>query len=193
METIDFSRYEGHTPGPWYTKPDDYALVNENLDTGEKTYLDIRHLYVHASTRFSVCEVHMERKEYAANANLIADAPLLLAEVKRLQDENQRVHACNVRQCETISGLQDQLGQLRAELDVRFEQGYNAGQVDANAGTGTDALQRLADELTVKIDHYEAHLPTTPDSARVQVRVRIAAMEDVRECIKRALRKGGAK
>ena len=57
---LDLDKYEGHTTGPWVVNnPDDY----------EKSLI------------FSVGELKFVS---SANTQLIADAPLLLAEVKRL-------------------------------------------------------------------------------------------------------------
>ena len=64
---IDTDRYEGHTEGPWYHHMDDYV---EALD------LDVP---------LSVCTL-AEGEHKDANAQLIADAPLLLEEVKRLRE-----------------------------------------------------------------------------------------------------------
>jgi len=67
---IDTDKYEGHTEGPWYHHMDDYV---EALD------LDVP---------LSVCTL-AEGEHKDANARLITDAPLLLAEVKRLREENE--------------------------------------------------------------------------------------------------------
>jgi len=72
---IDTDKYEGHTPAPWIAlddnavktpKHDDpYAFIERRNDDG----------YVVALSK--------------ADARLIADAPLLLAEVKRLREDIQ--------------------------------------------------------------------------------------------------------
>jgi hypothetical protein len=62
---IDTDKYEGHTEGKWVFKH-----INSNWYQCDK-----------------IGEIHMEDiaiKEASANAQLMADAPLLLAEVKRL-------------------------------------------------------------------------------------------------------------
>ena len=67
---IDTDKYEGHTEGPW-----EFKHINSNWYRCDK-----------------IGEIHMEDiaiKEASANAQLIADAPLLLAEVKRLQKRNE--------------------------------------------------------------------------------------------------------
>ena len=75
---IDTDKYEGHTEGEWVFKH-----INSNWYQCDK-----------------IGEIHMEDiaiKEASANAQLIADAPLLLEEVKRLREENQRLgqyHHC---------------------------------------------------------------------------------------------------
>ena len=81
--TIDTDKYEGHTEGPW--KWDNEGV----LQGGPHMVMWVNFLGV--SQEYHVSEVDEE---------LIADAPLLLAEVKRLQkqvlallDENQRLEA----------------------------------------------------------------------------------------------------
>ena len=67
---IDTDKYEGHTEGEWYFKH-----INSNWYQCDK-----------------IGEIHMEDiaiEEASANAQLIADAPKLLTEVKRLREENQ--------------------------------------------------------------------------------------------------------
>ena len=65
---IDTNKYEGHTPAPW-TLSEEYAYE----------------LFVYAGdVRLAKIDGNMMNE---ANAQLMADAPLLLAEVKRLRDE----------------------------------------------------------------------------------------------------------
>jgi hypothetical protein len=67
---IDTDKYEGHTEGLWVFKH-----INSNWYQCDK-----------------IGEIHMEDiaiKEASANAQLIEDAPLLLAEVIRLREENK--------------------------------------------------------------------------------------------------------
>ena len=63
---IDTDKYEGHTPAPW--KWGDEAWSKNGLINGEES--------------LGVMKPHNPSK---ADAQLIADAPLLLAEVKRLR------------------------------------------------------------------------------------------------------------
>lgn len=64
---IDTDKYEGHTEGPW--KVGKSGLIEEDKEYGNL-----------------IAEL-LHRKEMKSNAQLIADAPLLLAEVKRLREE----------------------------------------------------------------------------------------------------------
>ena len=67
---IDTDKYEGHTEGPW-----EFKHINSNWYRCDE-----------------IGEIHMEDiaiKEASANAQLIADAPLLLQEVKKLREENK--------------------------------------------------------------------------------------------------------
>jgi hypothetical protein len=85
---IDTDRYKGHTPGPWVAKHD--RVENEMSGTviydrgwvvwvGEKDS-DAPQLQ---NSTFGREELN------GADARLIADAPLLLAEVERLRKENE--------------------------------------------------------------------------------------------------------
>jgi len=65
---IDTDKYEGHTPAPWTPEYGDYTTHVTNSDG-----------VVVASVGF----------ELDKDGQLIADAPLLLAEVKRLREENK--------------------------------------------------------------------------------------------------------
>jgi len=61
---IDTDKYEGHTPAPWTPNDDGYVDAD-----------------------YSITQVlpFVSPKAFLANTQLIADAPLLLAEVKRLE------------------------------------------------------------------------------------------------------------
>tara|TARA_Y100000114_G_C11636590_1_gene267106 strand:- start:427 stop:693 length:267 start_codon:yes stop_codon:yes gene_type:complete len=58
---IDTDKYKGHTPAPWELSPDDWGWAE--------------HLFMQGNTT------------NFGNAMLITDAPLLLAEVKRLREQ----------------------------------------------------------------------------------------------------------
>tara|TARA_R100001198_G_C5087585_1_gene125993 strand:+ start:154 stop:510 length:357 start_codon:yes stop_codon:yes gene_type:complete len=74
---IDTDKYEGHTPAPW------------TIDV-HKVGKDISAIVIESNmTTHSNCvlaEVEVENKYAEADARLIADAPLLLEEVKRLRE-----------------------------------------------------------------------------------------------------------
>ena len=69
---IDTDKYEGHTPAPW----DWFPTPNDS---------HIGHLQRHSNLTRVTAEIKSRSAEDDANAALIADAPLLLAEVKRLR------------------------------------------------------------------------------------------------------------
>ena len=75
---IDTDKYEGHTPAPWEWPEEDSILLKATLiiDT-------------YKSERYIITERHLsgDSIDRKADAALIADAPLLLAEVKRLREE----------------------------------------------------------------------------------------------------------
>ena len=64
---IDTDKYEGHTEGPWWINHDTQSIWNGTLDEG-----DMNH----------VADVDVIHDN---DLRLIADAPLLLEEVKRLK------------------------------------------------------------------------------------------------------------
>ena len=67
---IDTDKYEGHTPAPW-----EYFYAKNCDDWILKTPL-----YIHSGKG-------VRMKKDSVDAQLIADAPLLLAEVKRLRKQ----------------------------------------------------------------------------------------------------------
>ena len=73
---IDTDKYEGHTEGKW------------TLEKVEQTDAEHEH-YLLIGNSLLLSAIHhggQEWDEHEANAQLIADAPLLLAEVKRLRE-----------------------------------------------------------------------------------------------------------
>ena len=79
---IDTDKYEGHTPVPWKASHDvlEYGHIVNN--TGWRVYVGEH------EKRAEICNHTFDHDELSeANARLIADAPLLLAEVKRLREE----------------------------------------------------------------------------------------------------------
>ncbi len=78
---IDTDKYEGHTPAPWKASHDvlEYGHIVNN--TGWRVYVGEH------EKRAEIQNYHFDHDELSeANAQLIADAPLLLAEVRRLRD-----------------------------------------------------------------------------------------------------------
>jgi hypothetical protein len=73
---IDTDKYEGHAEGPWkiksYNRGQAFTGINFNMTLTEKLSFTMK---------------NGREKEKEATANLIADAPLLLAEVERLRKQ----------------------------------------------------------------------------------------------------------
>jgi len=89
---IDTDKYEGHTEGPWWAD----EWFNDDVVQFERGYC-VEQRIVNKSPIVDhsgewVCLVDNE-----ADAQLIADAPLLLEEVKRLRQENDELHAQRVQ------------------------------------------------------------------------------------------------
>jgi len=102
---IDTDKYEGHTPAPWdwFTTPNDSH---------------IGHLQRHSNLTRVTAEIKSRSAEDDANAALIADAPLLLEEVKRLRgrlrDAEDLLVSCGYcRECfwdrESIEDIADEV------------------------------------------------------------------------------------
>lgn len=96
---IDTDKYEGHTEGSW-----EFKHINSNWYRCDE-----------------IGEIHMEDiaiKEASANAQLIADAPLLLEAYKQLREENEK-------QNNVLSTLDEmiQRGEEHVELMKALEQG----------------------------------------------------------------------
>tara|TARA_R110001592_G_scaffold48007_1_gene151614 strand:- start:1328 stop:1705 length:378 start_codon:yes stop_codon:yes gene_type:complete len=78
---IDTDKYEGHTQGPWKASHDvvEYGHIVNN--TGWRVYVGEH------EKRAEIQNYRFDHDELSeANARLIADAPLLLEEVRRLRD-----------------------------------------------------------------------------------------------------------
>jgi hypothetical protein len=79
---IDIDKYEGHTEGPWEWD-DLHSTGEEKLFVHKKG--DDNNLIAEVSGKIN-------GKSECANAQLMADAPLLLAEVKQLRKIIEDVH-----------------------------------------------------------------------------------------------------
>ena len=93
---IDTDKYTGHTPAPWKASHDalEYGHIVNN--TGWRVYVGEHEKRAEIQ---NYCFDHDELSE--ANARLIADAPLLLAEIKRLRDivcllEDSRIRGLSI-------------------------------------------------------------------------------------------------
>jgi len=105
---IDTDKYEGHTPGPWW------------LDEWEDGYIDAQNWiecedtgdgWIESVARMNKGDgvedlVFSNVDRWKANAQLIADAPLLLAEVKRLREQ--------------VKDLEYEVENWKGELSVRM-------------------------------------------------------------------------
>lgn len=116
---FDYTKYEGHTPGPW-------------SDVGS---LSSGHRLVGNGQRFTVatieCNVHMAPGEHEANQRLIAAAPLLLARCKALEEERDRLRRA----------LQWALARLDISMEnVQAEATYAPARDIARAALNKDAM-----------------------------------------------------
>ena len=72
---IDTEKYKGHTEGPWE------LITNYNEEDWDNKWVGSVHLFTTLGISFDVVGVN------ETDVQLMADAPLLLAEVKQLQEE----------------------------------------------------------------------------------------------------------
>ena len=81
---IDTRKYEGHTPAPW----------RGQVDTDAKTEFDeYGSVWKGKDVIALVDDQACDEMFPDADLNLIADAPLLLEEVKRLREKNEKLHS----------------------------------------------------------------------------------------------------
>ena len=91
---IDIDKYEGHTPAPWKAFED---IEGADTETPYRTgawsvgnaviplFCFDDEIDPHLYNEMGICLLHTFNQNNEANAKLIADAPLLLREVKRLR------------------------------------------------------------------------------------------------------------
>lgn len=117
-DPLDLEQFEGATPGPWhiterFNEPYGYTpTVRVNAE---------RDMSVPEGT---VCKVWGAEHDAEANARLIAAAPALLAEVRRLreqyelaEDDNVAYRERNALYSEQNQGLEAEVARLRAALE----------------------------------------------------------------------------
>ncbi len=85
---IDTNRYEGHTPAPWRISDCGHGYIDAqnwigSEETGDGWVQSVAKVSQEDGERNLV---HSNVDTWNANARLIADAPLLLQEVKRLRE-----------------------------------------------------------------------------------------------------------
>ena len=76
---LDISKYEGHTPGPWlikYASHDSISTYDAFIYGGKSPGKDGVLMFAATNNPY---------QRFTPNLKLVADAPLLLEEVKRLQ------------------------------------------------------------------------------------------------------------
>ena len=81
----DTDKYEGHTEGPWVIRTSKVAGATRMM-----SFFIRRYTNTESGISKLICSMEGIH-EHNADAELIADAPLLLEEVKRLQDKLSRI------------------------------------------------------------------------------------------------------
>lgn len=117
---IDTDKYEGHTPAPWFpfdgTDSHGYGweirLPTHKHDADSINTKSVGSHHIGIGVR--------KKRLSEPNARLIADAPLLLEEVKRLQEEN-------MKQLDVLSKLDEMIrfGNDHVEMMKALEQGLD--------------------------------------------------------------------
>jgi hypothetical protein len=146
--TIDRKRYEGHTPGPWIVSSDEALRVREQQFGGTVAKVNMLKGKHGMGGLLLPSEVH-------ANARLIADAPLLLAELDRLNKWADGFSDAQLKERATGEAYQRE---LRDKLDRQQRQ-----------------VDRLAAALRELVDAHEAYRPqgksTHDELAAMNIRV----------------------
>ena len=114
---IDTDKYEGHTPGPWRPLFAVKADSNGRASTIETqaTHPPYGNRIVITDIRTQPCEAD-PLQDCEANAQLIADAPDLLAEVKRLRSIADDLYAY------IVSDADISLKMIEEQMDWRDEE-----------------------------------------------------------------------
>jgi len=116
---IDTDKYEGHTPVPWKASHDvlEYGHIVNN--TGWRVYVGEH------EKRAEICNHTFDHDDLSeANARLIADAPLLLAEVKRLRSLGMGTGTDGIEATgwvKKINSLDAEVKRLREDIQVAIE------------------------------------------------------------------------
>ena len=100
---IDTDKYEGHTPAPWLWYVDDGDVDLVVADDQCRTVIE-----------------EVKALNTKADAELIADAPLLLAEVKRLREEVKVLS----KYCDIVNKYDDAL-LADGDTDPRWSELYD--------------------------------------------------------------------
>ena len=100
---IDTDKYEGHTEGPWvWSSLNDEELIMFDVD-------------------WSMPYIILRAKEDDVDAQLIADAPKLLAEVKRLRKKIQLLHDTWFADAEMAGDVDERMNELlKYDGDEKF-------------------------------------------------------------------------
>jgi len=88
---IDTDKYERHTPAPWLHDMcyENGIIVAGETEEEERRIVVVQSKYLDPTPADDYDDISFE--EAVSNIHLIADAPLLLAEVKRLREENEQL------------------------------------------------------------------------------------------------------
>jgi hypothetical protein len=138
--SIDLSKYEGHTPGEW-------------------KWVKVRTLqHLHDSSGSCFAQISMpitSYDSYQANARLIADAPVLLNEVKRLKEVNENIK----RQAEYVNkhslNKDIEITKVRAERDALKEAVEAALRISELWMPPDEVLPQHAGEAATLAQMYE--------------------------------------
>ena len=95
---IDTDKYEGHTPSPWTVRGSGFQTESVIATTNLSALIN-------TDTKMKVAAVNLggyeRRREHDMNVKLIADAPLLLAEVRRLREKLRRIGDLSYKEVES--------------------------------------------------------------------------------------------
>ena len=98
---IDTDKYEGHTPGPWKTNPNDLG-----------TWID-------GSSNEGIATVHNYAPANRANCELIAAAPLLLEFIQKIVKEWNMPNKCNQEFGKDVRQLMYEYGLITFNEETR--------------------------------------------------------------------------
>jgi hypothetical protein len=145
---IDTDKYEGHTPAPW-------TIAVHTIGKNREITAIVIESNMTTHSNCVLAEVEVENEYAEADAKLIADAPLLLAEVEQLREQNEFLREevkkddAGVKAVDALLGgiknRNEEVKRLREENDELHAQRVQISWIQEARGGQSKAFELLAE------------------------------------------------